>query len=450
MKVCKFGGSSLADAGQIRKICAIVLSDPDRRIVVVSAPGKRDSSDRKVTDLLIACAEARLSGQDGRKELEAVVARYAEIQRELELPQSLTDEIAQDLERRLLSDATHKAKFMDRMKAGGEENCARLTAAALCKLGAPARYLDPGEAGLLLTDEYGNAQLLNESYENLARLREAEGITVFPGFFGYTREGDVVTFPRGGSDITGSILAAAVTAEVYENFTDVDSVFAADPRIVAGTSPIAELTYREMRELSYAGFGVFHDEAIVPVIRAGVPICIRNTNRPEAPGTRVVPVREHTIGEVVGIASAGGFCTVFVSKYLMNREIGFGRRFLQIFEEEGLSYEHMPSGIDNLSIILREDAFDAATEKHVLTRIGTELGVSDVETERGLALVMIVGEGMRYHIGIASKATAALARAGVNIEMMNQGSSEISMMFGVKDKDRVEAVRSLYKAFFDV
>jgi aspartate kinase len=289
---------------------------------------------------------------------------------------------------------------------------------------------------------------LPESYENLAALRDAPGVTVFPGFFGYTRGGSVVTFPRGGSDITGSVIAAAVRADVYENFTDVDSVFATDPRLVPEAGPIAELTYREMRELAYAGFAVFHDEAIVPVIRAGIPICIKNTNAPEAPGTRIVAERRHDPGTVVGIASAGGFCTIFVSKYLMNREIGFGRRLLQIFEEEGLSYEHVPSGIDNMSIVLSESGLDAPSERRVTERIRRELDVGDVEVERGLALVMIVGEGMRYRVGLAARATKALADAGVNIEMMNQGSSEISMMFGVKAADRERAVRSLYDAFF--
>jgi len=228
----------------------------------------------------------------------------------------------------------------------------------------------------------------------------------------------------------------------------VDSVFAADPRVVPGAKPMNFLTYREMRELSYAGFGVFHDEAIAPVVHAGIPINIRNTNRPEAPGTMITPKRDHKAGDVVGISSSDGFCTIFVEKYLMNREIGFGRRLLQILEEEGLSYEHAPSGIDNTSVILREKDLTAEKEAHVAKRIRRELNADDVEVERGLALVMIVGEGMHYAVGMAAKATAAFAKAGANIEMMNQGSSEISMMFGVKAVDRRRAVKALYDAFF--
>lgn len=448
MKVCKFGGSSVSDAERVRKACDIVAADPQRRIVVVSAPGKRDGGDTKVTDLLIACAEQRLAGASGCDELEQVRARFAAIHAALRLPPEIIAQIAADLESRAAADMSSKAQFLDRIKAAGEDNGARLFAAALRAQGVDANYLSPRDAGLLLSDEYGNAQLLPESYRNLSALRDAAGVTVFPGFFGFTRDGNVVTFPRGGSDITGSILSAAVGADLYENFTDVDCVYSADPRIVPEAGPIAELTFREMRELSYAGFGVLHDEAIIPAVLADIPICVKSTAQPEGPGTRIVPEREYEHGRVVGIASDDGFCTIFVSKYLMNREVGFGRRLLQVFEEEGLSYEHMPSGIDNLSIILREDDFDEALEAHVLARIRGELDTEAVEVERGLALLMIVGEGMRYTVGLAAEATRCLADASVNIEMMNQGSSEISMMFGVKAEARETAVRSLYKTFF--
>jgi aspartate kinase len=448
MKVCKFGGSSLADAERVGRVCDIVAADPERRIVVVSAPGKRRSGDTKVTDLLIACAESRLAGNPAEKELQAVLDRYESIREELGLGGDVGKEISQALENLLKADTSVRARFIDALKAAGEDNCARLIAAELSRRGINARYLSPKDAGLLLTDEYGNAQLLHESYENLSSLRDTEGVIVFPGFFGYTREGHVVTFPRGGSDITGSILAAAVKADLYENFTDVDCVFAADPFIVPDVTPIKELTYREMRELAYAGFGVLHDEAIIPAVLAGIPISIKNTANPEAPGTRILPEREFVHGEVVGIASDSGFCTIFVGKYLMNREIGFGRHLLQIFEEELLSYEHVPSGIDNMSIVLREDKLDAQTEKRIFDRIKNELGAMDVTIERGLALIMIVGEGMRFTVGLAAKAAKALADSGVNIEMMNQGSSEISMMFGVKAVDREQAVKSLYNAFF--
>jgi len=449
IKVAKFGGSSLADAGQVAKVCDIVMADSQRRIVVVSAPGRRQSGDVKVTDLLIALAEAALSGGATDKLLQQVVGRYAAIQQGLGLPSAVTVEIEADLRRRLAAGITERGRFLDLIKAAGEDACARLVAEALRRRGADAHYLHPGAAGLWLTAEHGNAMVLPESYARLRGLRDRPGIVVFPGFFGCTPDGTVVTFPRGGSDITGAVLAAAVGAELYENFTDVDSVFAADPQLVPNARPIRMLTYREMRELAYAGFGVFHDEAIVPVVRAGIPVCIRNTNRPEAPGTLVVPKRPSKGGEVVGIASADGFCAVYVDKYLMNREIGFGRRLLQILEEEGLSYEHAPSGIDNTSVVLRERDFTPAKEAQVMQRIREELQPDNVEVQRGLALVMIVGEGMHCTVGMAARATTAIARAGVNIEMLNQGSSEISMMFGVKAVDRPQTVRALHRAFFE-
>jgi aspartate kinase len=449
IKVAKFGGTSLADANQIRKVCAIVKADPARRIIVVSAPGKRTREDTKVTDLLIALARARLSGQSGEAERDAVLSRYEAIIRDLGLPEALLREIADDLDRRLAADTKEGGAYTDLLKAAGEDYCARLVAMALTREGVTARYVGPKEAGLVLSDEPGNAQVLPESYENLSRaLGNARDVVVFPGFFGLTPAGRVVTFPRGGSDITGAILAAAIRADEYENFTDVDSVFAADPRLVPEARPIELLTYREMRELAYAGFGVFHDEAIIPAVHARIPIRIRNTNRPDAPGTRVVPERPYTAGAVVGIASSEGFCTLYVDKYLMNREVGFGRRLLQIIEEEGLAYEHMPSGIDNLSLVLREDRLTEAMKARILERCRTELKADDAEFEPGLSLIMIVGEGMRYTVGMAARATSALAHAGVNIEMMNQGASEISMMFGVKSVDRKRAVRALYDEFF--
>ena len=450
MKVCKFGGSSVANAEQVTKIVDIVLSDPERRIVVVSAPGKRNKADAKVTDLLIKCSEEALSDKDYEPTLELIVERYAEIQRDLNLPAGIMAEIEKDLRFRLAGDKSHRGVFLDCMKAAGEDNSAKIVAQAFQARGIKAVYLDPREAGMYLTSDFGNAQLLEESYQFLAKtLRNREEVVVFPGFFGYTKDGKVATFPRGGSDITGSILAAAVKADVYENFTDVDSVYPVDPRLVPDVKAgIPVMTYREMRELSYAGFGVFHDEAVIPAVKVGIPINVRNTNRPQEQGTMIVQARRVLAGNVVGIASDDGFCNIFVDKYLMNREIGFGRLLLQILEAEGVSYEHMPSGIDNVSVVIRDRNFDPACEKRVVERIKRDLSPDAVLVERGYALVMVVGEGLYYTVGMASKATKALSDAGVNIEMMNQGSSEISMMFGVKAEQRAKAVQALYKAFF--
>ena len=449
LKVSKFGGSSLATADQVRQVCDIITADPARRLIVVSAPGKRHSQDIKVTDLLIAAASERLMGKIGASECVEAIERYRNIASELELPAEVVEPIARDLTERLESRTDDADFYMDTMKAGGEDNCARLIAQVLQARGVEAHYVNPKDAGLLLSDEPGNAQVLPEAYTRLRNLSERPGITIFPGFFGYSKEGHIVTFSRGGSDITGAILASAVRAEVYENFTDVDSVFAANPSIVSDPAPISELTYREMRELSYAGFSVFHDEALEPVYRAMVPVHIRNTNNPKATGTLIVPDRTSSETPVVGIAAMSNVCCVYLSKYLMNRQVGFGRRLLQILEGENISFEHIPSGIDNMSVILREENLPADKEKRVVEKIRQMLAPEDVFVERELSLIMVVGEGMQHTVGIASRAAGALAGANVNIEMINQGSNEVSMMFGVKSTDMDTAVQALYKEFFN-
>lgn len=448
MKVIKFGGTSMASASQIIKVGGIVLSDPERRIVVVSAPGKRFSDDIKVTDLLITLAERMLESGNAEKELMAVVDRYNEIADELNIGSAIKNEIEKDLRTRVLSPRENEEKYLDCLKAAGEDNAARLFAAYLKSISVDAKYVNPKEAGLFLKEEFGDARMLPESYKNLSALRNEKSIVVFPGFFGYSKSGDVVTFSRGGSDITGAILAAAVNADVYENFTDVDSVYAANPKVIKDPKPIPCFTYEEMRELSYAGFNVLHEECMEPVYRKGVPINIRNTNNPEAPGTMIVKTREKDGHAVVGIACDTGFITIFVSKYMMNREIGFGRKLLQILQEEGVSYDHSPSGIDNMSIVIREKQVEGKLD-HIIERIQRELDVDSVHVERDKALVMIVGEGMIFSLGVTGRAAMALAKNNINIEMINQGSSEVSLMFGIHADHADAAIHALYDEFFD-
>ncbi|MDF2854994.1 MAG: aspartate kinase [Neobacillus sp.] len=438
----------MASGKQIEKVFRIVMSDPERKVVVVSAPGKRFSDDHKVTDLLIECAEICLQNHNPKEKFDAVIARYSVIAEELSLSEGIINQITEDLSRRLNSDRTKPERFMDYVKASGEDNHAKLVATYFQEKGIDASYVNPGEAGLLVSDEPGNAQVLPESYDRLFALRERKGILIFPGFFGYSEEGEVFTFSRSGSDITGSILANGLKADLYENFTDVDAVYSVNPFIVEKPKEIKELTYREMRELSYAGFTVLHDEALVPAFRAGIPVQIKNTNNPTAPGTKIVNERDNTNGPVIGIASDQGFCSIYVSKYLMNREIGFGRKLLSILEEYGLSYEHTPSGIDDVSIILRENQLDLEMENEIKWRIESELHADEVKIEHNLALIMVVGEGMRRNVGTMARASKALAKAKVNIEMINQGSSEVSMMFGVKEVEEKRAVNALYEEFF--
>ncbi|MBD0408550.1 aspartate kinase [Bacillus sp. 1021] len=448
MKVVKFGGSSLASGAQLEKVFQIVTADPARKAVVVSAPGKRFSDDTKVTDLLIRCAEHYLQKGAAPELAEAVIERYAAIARELDLDPSIIERIRRDLFALLNSSKANPDQYMDAVKASGEDNNAKLIAAYFRRRGVKAEYVSPKEAGLFVTNEPGSAQVLPESYDHLYRLRNREGLIIFPGFFGYTKEHEIVTFSRSGSDITGSILANGLKADLYENFTDVDAVYSVNPSIVQHPKEINELTYREMRELSYAGFSVFHDEALIPAFRAGIPVQIKNTNNPDAKGTRVVSSRDNTNGPVIGIASDTGFCSIYISKYLMNREIGFGRKALHILEEEGLTYEHVPSGIDDITIILRHNQMDLELEQKLVTRLKQELQADEVTVRHNLALIMVVGEAMRQNVGTTARASKALSGAGVNIEMINQGSSEVSMMFGVKEEQEKHAVRALYDEFF--
>ena len=450
MKVCKFGGSSLADAKQLSKVIDIVLTDPARRMVVVSAPGKRNKGDTKVTDLLIALANAALEKKDVKAPLAAVVQRYSQMAKDLKLGDEIADTIEADIKARLALPKKDAGAFMDAMKAAGEDNSAKLAAEAFRARGVKARYASPKDTGMVLEGESGNATLAPESYRKLARsFSDFEGIVVYPGFFGYRKDGSIATFPRGGSDITGSILAAAIRADVYENFTDVDSVYPVDPRIVPEVgNGIDTMTYREMRELAYAGFGVFNDEAIAPAVQGRIPINVRNTNHPQEPGTMIVQTRRVTPGTVTGIAADNGFANVVIDKYLMNREVGFTRKVLAILESEGVSYEHIPSGIDSISVLLRADRFPTAKEKKVVARIKRELSPDSIIVARGYAVVMVVGEGMAFSAGMLAKATAALAEHGINISMVNQGASEISFMLVVRQEDRDKAVRALYAAFF--
>lgn len=448
MKVVKFGGSSVASAAQLKQVTKILEGDQDRKIVVVSAPGKRNSDDEKVTDLLIEIGESVEAGQKDEAAYEQVIGRFRDIVKELGLTEDTLSAIQGRIDEGIAMIERKESNGMDALKACGEDGSALMLSAYLQTLDHKGSYVHPQEAGILVKDEPGGALVLEESFDKLYELRQKEGILVIPGFFGYTKEGKLITFSRGGSDITGSIVAAGVQADLYENFTDVDSVYCVNPAIVDNPKEMKYLTYREMRELSYAGFSVFHDEALIPAFKKRIPVCIKNTNNPEAPGTMIVADREDTDGDVVGIASDDGFITIYVSKYLMNREIGFGRRLLQILEDEGVSFEHAPSGIDDMSVILRETALPKEKEEVVIRRIKEELEVDMVEVERDMAMIMIVGEGMNQRVGVASKATQAFKNANVNLEMINQGSSEVSMMFGIHADGIERAVQELYNVYF--
>lgn len=449
MKITKFGGSSLANAKQIKKVFAIVKADPDRKVVVVSAPGKRFSADTKITDNLIKLAEQVRDGQDTDHLLAAIEERYMDIIAELGLDQTIKVQIEENLKKMVASSYSSYDQLLNTFKASGEDNNAQLVAAYFNQNGLPSKYISPEKAGLYVSAQNGHTHVLPEAYTNLEKLCHVQERIIFPGFFGISKEKHRVTFSRGGSDITGAILAKGLKADLYENFTDVDAIFAANPQIVAQPQKINHLTYQEMRELSYAGFSVLHHEALRPAIMANVPIRVKNTNKPELSGTLISKTRATNDYHITGIASSRGFMSISIAKYLMNEEIGFVAKALKIMSEHGLSVEHVPTGIDEISLILRADQFkNAADEESLLQELQQRLQADKVYHEKELALLMIVGEGMVSTVGTAAKAMTALAAAGINLKMIDQGSSEISMLFGIDAADEKRAITSLYETFF--
>lgn len=448
MKVIKFGGSSLASAKQLTKVLNIVKSDSNRRFVVVSAPGKRDANDTKVTDALIKYYNAYTSGQDVTEVQNWIIKRYQSIVNELNLGSTIMKKIS-DAIKHLANEPIEGNDFLyDTFLAAGEDNNAKLIAEYFSKNGVPARYIHPKQAGIIVTSEPGNARILPSSYDKLENLRDYQEVLVIPGFFGITVDNQICTFSRGGSDITGSIVAAGVKADLYENFTDVDGIFAAHPGVVHKPHSIPELTYKEMRELAYAGFSVLHDEALIPAYRGKIPLVIKNTNNPSHPGTKIVLAHEGMEVPVVGIAGDDNFVSINISKYLMNREVGFGRKVLQILEDLNIRWEHMPTGIDDMSIVLRERELTPIKEQEIITQLTRKLEVDEVNIQRGLSIIMIVGENMKSHIGVTASATKALSDQHINLAMISQGSSEVSVMFVIETAKEKEAVRALYKAFF--
>lgn len=449
VKVTKFGGSSLASATQLEKVLQIVKEDVSRKFIVVSAPGKRSSEDIKVTDMLIAYYHAYINNEDTTEIIGKIVARYEAILDELNLNKDVLTDIQHAIQQLATLNKEDNPHLFDTFLASGEDNNAKLVAAFFQQRGLNARYKNPLDLGIIVSDEPLNARILASSLSKINQFSSTEEILVIPGFFGFTEVGDICTFSRGGSDITGSIVAAGVKATIYENFTDVNGIFVAHPGIIRDPKTIKELTYREMRELAYAGFAVLHDEALMPAYRANIPVVIKNTNNPEHPGTLITTSRTVKHDPVVGIASDQGFASIYISKYLMNRELGFGRRLLQILEDLGLSYEHMPSGIDDISIILREGQLTIEIEEELMTRLEQELEPDELRITHGLSMLMVVGEGMRQRIGVMADSTAALAFNKINLEMINQGSSEVSIMFGIREDQEKKAIQALYQTFFE-
>ena len=433
-KVVKFGGSSLASAEQFKKVGDIIRADETRRFVVPSAPGKRNSNDTKVTDLLYKCYRAAEKGHtDFDKVLTEIKARYQEIIDGLGLCLSLEEDFN-----------IIEEKFKNH---AGEEYAASRGEYLNGKIMADYLGYEFVDSAKIIRFD-GEGQFDMEMTNRLTReyLKDKEN-AVIPGFYGAMEDGTVKTFSRGGSDITGSIVAGALDADLYENWTDVSGFLVTDPRIIENPKSIDTITYRELRELSYMGATVLHEDAIFPVRKAGIPINIRNTNRPEDAGTMIV---EDTCKKpaytITGIAGKKGFCSLFIEKSMMNSEIGFGRKVLQVLEKEGISFEHLPSGIDTMTLFIHQDEF-AEKEQQVISGIHRAVNPDFMELESDLALIAVVGRGMRSNRGTAARIFAALAHANVNVKMIDQGSSELNVIIGVRNEDFEVAVKAIYDIF---
>lgn len=429
--VLKFGGSSLADAAQIRKAADIIRSDPARRYVVCSAPGKRSGNDVKVTDLLYQCQDAARSGGDFAAPLAQIEQRFQEIVQELGVDFDLAGEIA--VISRELNAGVSRAYLASR----GEYLNSKLIAAYL---GFP--FVDAADCVCFDAEGILDAEETNRRlFAALSPLEHA----VLPGFYGSGPAGEIVTFSRGGSDVTGALVARAVMASLYENWTDVSGMLAADPRIVPNPRQIDYISYQELRELSYMGFSVFHEDAVFPCQKAGIPINIRNTNRPADPGTMIVASLPRILPPrtITGVAGHKGFTSIQVEKAMMNSEVGFGAALLQIFADHGVSFEHCPTGIDTMSVIVHSSLFQGCRDA-ILEDIRRKLRPDAVIVEEHLALVAVVGHGMSYSRGVAGAIFSAIGEAGINIRMIDQGSSELNIIAAVEEKDMENAIRAIY------
>lgn len=433
VKVVKFGGSSLASAEQFEKVGSIIRSDEARRYVVPSAPGKRTPNDIKVTDMLYHCYEKAENGEDFSKALEEIKERFSSIISGLSLSLSLDDEFE-----------VIKKNF--EQKAGEEYAASRGEYLNGIIMAAYLGYEFIDSAEVIFFDEEGNF-LPEETQKALAKRLEKCESAVVPGFYGATLDGEVKTFSRGGSDVTGSLVAKAIKADVYENWTDVSGFLVADPRVVENPRVINVITYRELRELSYMGAGVLHEDAVFPVRQVGIPINIRNTNRPDDEGTMIVGNTCHRPEyTITGIAGKKGFVSVSIEKDMMNSEIGFGRKVLGCFEENSVSFEHMPSGIDTLTVFVHQEEFEGREQK-VLAAIHREVNPDAIEIETDLALIAVVGRGMKSTRGTAGRIFSALSHADINVKMIDQGSSELNVIIGVSNNDFENAIRAIYDIF---
>jgi aspartate kinase len=432
VKVAKFGGSSVADAAQLRKVERIVKEDPERRVVVVSAPGKRTSDDIKITDMLYRCHDCVREGKSFDAIFNAVAERYRSIIRELGLTMDFDKDLA------AIHDGIAQSKTPDYAASRGEYLNARIASNLF-----GSRFVDATE--IIRFDNSGRLSIDDTVSAIAASLGDNKSVVV-PGFYGANPDGSIRTFSRGGSDITGALLARGIRADVYENWTDVSGVLMADPRIVQSPRSIPRLSYRELRELAYMGASVLHEEAVFPVIDLNIPVHVRNTNRPEDAGTLIVREVEHPSETITGIAGRKGYTVIALEKNLMNREVGIGRRLLSALERHRVSFEHMPTGIDTVSLVIESSWLKGKLDL-VLDEIRQECRPDKIEVVENMAVVATVGQGMLHTPGVAGRLFGALASADVHVRMIDQGSSGINIIVGIDERDFEKSIRAIYAEF---
>lgn len=450
-KLIKFGGSSLANGDQYKKVINIIKKDKTRQIIVLSAPGKRFDDDTKVTDLLIQYAKAVINKQDYKDILNNIIGRYKDIADTYDISDDEFAPIVSIFNNLPKQKYPNNEYLLAAFKAHGERMSAKLMSIVLNHLNIKAKFVDPKELGIVVSkDDPNAADVLKETYENLGHFGYGNEKLVIPGFFGYTKDGNMATFARGGSDITGSIIANGLNIPMYENFTDVSSIYSANPKIINHPAPIKKMTYREMRELAYAGFSVFNDEAIIPAIKGNVTINVKNTNMPDEPGTLIVPEGsfqpEHPI---TGVSSSKHFSALYLHKYLLNKEVGITLKLLQIFQKYNISYEHMPSGIDDLTVIFNKESLDKITIKSLCKEIQESIKPDKLNWIDDYAIIMVVGEGMRDAATTISDIIDPITNENIPIHMINQGASQISIMIGTREANANQAVKSIYNEFFE-
>lgn len=433
IKVAKFGGSSVADAIQLIKTKEIIEADKDRKYIVVSAPGKRYDQDNKITDLLYLCKTHIEHNLPYEQVFQVICDRYMAMEINLGVEVDLLKEF-DEIKRNLQEGASS-----DYIASRGEYLNAMMTAAML-------GYDFVDAAGLILFDEKGKF-LADETNKVLGDSLKKHERAVIPGFYGTSPNGKIKTFSRGGSDITGAIVARAVGAEVYENWTDVSGFLMADPRVVKNPKPISKISYKELRELSYMGASVLHEDAIYPARIAGIPINIRNTNSPTDSGTLIdsdVQVQRDRI--ITGIAGSKDFSVIAIYKNGLSQEAGFVRRLSSILEDYDIAIEHMPSGIDTVSVVVSDKSVDGKLDD-VIDEIKRKLDPGSIDIFDDMSLIATVGTGMSKRLGVSATLFTALAKVGVNIRMIDQGSSEMNIIVGVETKDFNRAIQAIYDAF---